>query len=266
MSRGRETNQLYVQTTSDMEPDAHLRPAPVDPVAATVTRLSRSRAEQPLSTTPGIRTVRALSIMTSPEARVARQLHTDLEEAHREHAWLVHRLAEQRDELDRRRRPAVTPSARSARRRVEAEATESSRRMVAVEQRIARLEQQLIGLPARDVLDAAAAEYKAARTELADLVARRLETVMHAPPRYLVPVVGPPPSGHDARVTWRRAIEAIERYRARWGVTDRQEALGAEPTLGAQRNDRERVLSALDEVRSARTLEQGQSRGLGLTR
>ena len=204
--------------------------------------------------------------MTSPDARLARQLHTDLEEAHQEHARLAHRLAARRDELDRRRRPAVTPSARSARRRLEAEVSESSHRIISVEQRIAQIERQLIGLPTTDVLDAAAAEYDIARGEVAEIVARRLETVMAAPPPYLVPAVGPPPPGHDARVAWRRGIEAIETYRARWGVTDRREALGAEPTLDAQRRDRDRVVRSLEEVRTARTLERDRSRGFGLSR
>ncbi|HET6810932.1 MAG TPA: MobF family relaxase [Acidimicrobiales bacterium] len=52
------------------------------------------------------------------------------------------------------------------------------------------------------------------------------------PAPYLVAALGPPPGGPEARSTWRAAAGAVEAYRDRWGVGDRREPLGADPTAG----------------------------------
>ncbi len=55
-----------------------------------------------------------------------------------------------------------------------------------------------------------------------------------APPAYLVAELGPRPSAPAERAAWRQAALAVESYRERWGVTDRQLALGERPTSSSQ--------------------------------
>lgn len=58
---------------------------------------------------------------------------------------------------------------------------------------------------------------------------RRAAASRHAPSTYLERSLGPRPQSFLRRRRWDRAARRIERYRARFGVTDAVEALGPEP-------------------------------------
>jgi len=86
------------------------------------------------------------------------------------------------------------------------------------------------------------------------------------PPGYLLSALGPRPLDARARDTWGDAALAIERYRDRWGVRDRREALGPANEMGglgvAQLADRFRVAMLVDR----RPLALGHERGAVLER
>lgn len=76
LSRGRHTNRLYVHEHDELDLDGgpHTREPHQDPIATTVARLSRTRAQQPVSEPPGVRLTRLADWLASPDVRQARQL------------------------------------------------------------------------------------------------------------------------------------------------------------------------------------------------
>ncbi len=52
------------------------------------------------------------------------------------------------------------------------------------------------------------------------------------PRRYLLGALGPRPISIEHQQAWRDAADSIDRYRDRWGVTDRSDALGGDAQLG----------------------------------
>lgn len=62
-----------------------------------------------------------------------------------------------------------------------------------------------------------------------------------AAPTYLSRAVGERPSAPSERAAWRQAIRAVESYRERWDVQDEQSALGRGATEGAQKRERDEL-------------------------
>lgn len=99
-----------------------------------------------------------------------------------------------------------------------------------------------------------------------DVLGRRereaLMRVRHRPaPPYVERALGRRPHGLAPRALWDRAVQRIERYRARHGVDDPQRALGPEP-----RDPQQRVAygAAQQEIeRCAKSHDRGVSRNLG---
>jgi hypothetical protein len=131
-------------------------------------------------------------------------------------------------------------------------------------QALARTEAQAAELPAPE---------QRAREELAaveQLLAQRRQlaiTAAHlAPPRYITAELGERPTDPTKRNTWERGVEAIERYRQEHGVSDKSQALGAEPKGGAERARRNNELRRLRQVQRELGLEAGLSRSRELGR
>ena len=159
MSRGRRTNQLYVHTTDDIQPDAHLRPAPVDRVAATVTRLSRSHAEQPIAPTLGQQLGDLDQFLVSPAARRARPLHDQQRRLTEQHQHLQQRREHLEHQVDRQGL-ALSRRARADRRQLEADLDHVTSRLSEVHDHRAQINRALIGLPTRDDLDDALGRHR----------------------------------------------------------------------------------------------------------
>jgi hypothetical protein len=68
-------------------------------------------------------------------------------------------------------------------------------------------------------------------------------------PAYLIATLGPRPASLQAARLWDHAAQRINAYRQRWGVTDPADALGDEPTNGAQLEDHAAVQSTLRRAR-----------------
>ena len=62
--------------------------------------------------------------------------------------------------------------------------------------------------------------------------------------------VGPVPDSTRGRRPWRQAAAQIEDYRRSYQITDPERALGPEPRDPAQRADRQRVRTAIDQVQA----------------
>ncbi len=267
MSRGRETNQLYVHTTDDMQPDAHLRPDPVDPVTATVTRLSRSRAQQPVAPTLGQQLRDIDRYLVSPAARRARPLHDE----HRRLTDQLQHLHQRHEHLEQqadRHGLALSRRARADRRRLETDLGDVTRRLTEVGDHLTQINRALIGLPTRDDLDDALDQHRELSRDL-DRAARRLtRQSLQRPPAHLTDTLGPLPHDAHGHDSWRDAAHAIHHYRIAWDITDPTHALGhTPPTDPDQRDDLGRVLTAIEQHRT-RTVDRHlhRSRGLGRSR
>lgn len=70
-----------------------------------------------------------------------------------------------------------------------------------------------------------------------------------AMPTYLVRAVGERPMKPSERAAWRESVRAIESYRERWGVKDRQAALGAAEVQGSQKRERDEVQAQITQGR-----------------
>ena len=69
-------------------------------------------------------------------------------------------------------------------------------------------------------------------------------------PTYVLEVLGPVPESTRGRRAWRQAAAQIEQYRHTYGITDPARALGPEPDDRAQRDDRQRVQTAIERVQA----------------
>jgi hypothetical protein len=69
-------------------------------------------------------------------------------------------------------------------------------------------------------------------------------------PGYVLEAIGPMPESTRGRRAWRHAAAQIEHYRRTYQVTDPDRALGPEPQNPAQRADRQRAGTAIDQVQA----------------
>jgi conjugative relaxase-like TrwC/TraI family protein len=245
MSRGRAANHLYVVGGPEPDPDLHhAPPAPEPPDVLVFRALATSRAKT-LATDAD-----------RPDA--AARLRALYAERRRLQIVLVH--APPDPAADRR---ALT----EVRQRAVAKVTEAEARVASV--RPSRLRRRPTAeqawaesgvIQARAILEDVDAELAAVagrenarwawldthaeesarlpvvEQEIPVVLAERMREVERRCPRYVEDVLGRPPADERARESWRRGVEAVERYRAVAGITDRRVALGHRPTEpGAQR-------------------------------
>lgn len=84
-------------------------------------------------------------------------------------------------------------------------------------------------------------------------------------PKYLESTVGPAPERPSERKDWRKAVLAIEGYREKYGIGDRNKPFGREPRNTDQRLDREQVERTVEEVNDRRH-GRSHDRDVGLER
>ncbi len=84
-------------------------------------------------------------------------------------------------------------------------------------------------------------------------------------PKYLENAVGPAPARPSERKEWGQAVLTIESYREKYGIKDRNKALGGEPRNTDQRLDRQQAERTVEEVNDRR-LGRTRERDAGLER
>jgi hypothetical protein len=188
------------------------------------------------------------------------------EDAHLEHAerigWFEQRAnnalagAERLDSLPRRQR-------RSEGERIAERVETNERAAKKFKDRRAGLPE--VGHEAR--AEAAVIEHLIAERERATLTAVRV-----SPPDYIARELGERPTDPAKRAEWDRAVRGIERYRERHGVSDREDALGREPSDRLGQRHWRQAERRLQESRRRlertqhRTPQRQQSRDLGIGR
>lgn len=69
----------------------------------------------------------------------------------------------------------------------------------------------------------------------------RAEQIENELPKYLESAVGAVPERPSERTEWRQSVLAIEDYREKYGIKDRNRALGGEPRNTEQRHEKEQI-------------------------
>ncbi len=273
LSRGRHTNHLYVCATAGAD-DLHqhaLQPD-VDPITSVTARLERSRAQQPVSVD-----------LVEQSARW-RQLHARMQdpdinrchEASQERARLVKererverhlaRLAAKLDEHDTR---VGRWRNRLELARLEADHRMASERHDSLDEQLGRVDSRLASLPSPNQVADLRDEYRDLTLRLLETARQRVASFQRDCPGYLLTAVGERPADGRGRRRWQEAALAIEHYRVRWGITDPNRPLGAEPTDPLRSDEHRlaaaRVAEARRELGHERTAERGLSRSLGIS-
>ena len=112
------------------------------------------------------------------------------------------------------------------------------------------------------------AELAALESELADRRRPAITADRLAPPPYITNSLGEKPADAKALARWEGGVEVIERHRQSQGITDRERALGAEPSSGFERAAWEHSANRLASHQRAlgRSHERALSRELGIGR
>ncbi|WP_157041869.1 MobF family relaxase [Nitriliruptor alkaliphilus] len=270
MSRGRESNQLYLAGADQLDDLHHTLEAEADQTAALPHRLQRSRGHQPL--TDGLDQI----------AHQWRQLHQRLHapDIARQRALTRRRaqLAAERqaalDQLERLRGRidhTATGLGRIANRRQLADLRGDhdvhARQVPHLETQLGDIDAELVGLPTREQIVDLHALYQDRTEQLRHAAEQRVASVQHHSPSYLAAVLADPPQGR-LRQPWHQAAIAIEEYRLRWNVTEPHRPLGAEPTDPLQREHRHRTAATIARFRDELTRDttRAHNRGRSLSR
>jgi len=107
---------------------------------------------------------------------------------------------------------------------------------------------------------ARAGHFPAARHHLDDASRWALEP---EPPAHLVRLLGPLPTGTQARACWATAAAIVTDYRYTWGITDPGSALGRQPEDAEQRAERDRAVAATRELLLGIDIRQRRRTGPG---
>lgn len=246
MSRGIEANHLYVLSPEDPW-SADLDTPPLreipDPILVASHALERSQA-QGLATEGGA-TRAHLAAMDTADLR---QEQLALRQALRENpcpASVDADLADLRNaiaEAEARIAGAATASAQRAPRAEQRAARAETRQWEVHLERLQAREAELVGQEGAveawlATNDAAIARYRSVSEELELRTGRVTRRLALDPPPYVVATVGEAPTLPAQRKAWARAVYTIERYRARWDITDESSPLGPRPTNVVQRDD-----------------------------
>lgn len=253
LSRGRQSNRLYLVAGPDPEPDGHpsaLAPPQGDPLRRLAGDLTRSRAQRLATDHPP---ARHAELDDRQLADLAARLRADLLAAARtEPAGERDRLTARRDQLAARRNDlaARRDSAASGRRRWRrrrpdrqpgpTKTDRSEAAVVLVDRQVADLDRRLTELPAPvdDDRSATAAEaWRAIDAEIERRAAVRAVAAGVDPPAYLTGLLGERPNEPAACQVWDDAVRAVEAYRLRHQVDDPAAPLGGRPDDLAGRRD-----------------------------
>jgi len=275
MSRGRENNSLYVVAGVDPEREATGGQVErvADPTKELIRAVGRSRAkdlaldvyEQDEIKNLSYRDLRGEWERLGDElATVPRDVRRDLEELSERRGDI--RYAMNREaQAARKARERIADMSFIERRRNRFVVDRLRRRANDAERAVGRLERELRGidLKERDLGERAAVREDwmiehapSIRRHFAlerELWWREHQSSLAAEvamPSYLTRAIGDRPDAPSERGAWRQAVDVVEAYRSRWGVTDIDSALGREPTRRDQKRDRsevERLLSGQGE-------------------
>jgi conjugative relaxase-like TrwC/TraI family protein len=270
MSRGRLTNQLYHGPVDDGDDGLHHH-VHHDHTPDLTSRLRRSRAEEPI--TPEIAQLASswrATLRWLASKAVQQQPHL-LAEHHRtsqERAAVARRIDTLERQQGRPVGPAIRRRARTRRAGLAAELDRQHDRLARLDDTLGQLDERLGRLPASEQIAAARTQLRELDAQLRHHARIRAAHLAADPPDHLHAVLGPRPSGAVDRDRWERAATAIEDHRLRWHITDPDHPLGAEPADEIQREQRQRVLAAIDEFHHERQPNRAtvRSRGLGISR
>jgi conjugative relaxase-like TrwC/TraI family protein len=268
LSRGRQSNQLYVHRIDDpIDGGPHTRQPDHDPITTTVRRLTASRAEAPLADRATLaaaaRWREAVRFLDSQPVAELPKVQRDLVAATEEYTRLVDRWERLAEEQSRRSGPALRRSTRDERKALEADLEEIQHRALQLSAKVAELTDRLHELPTPAQIQAAHAARDSAIPLLHDATSARVATVTKDPPSHLTSALGPVPRrDHERRSRWRSAATAIEGYRLRWNITDPHQALGPPPSTAdwTRRRDHTDAQRTIDQL--TRSPERHRDRGL----
>lgn len=272
MSRGKKNNSLYVVAGVDPERDeVGGQVAKVaDPTAELIRALGRSRAKElamDVYEQSEIRNLTMTQLRQEWESMGDSLGHVPpdpTEELSRVSAQRerVENLIEQERNFAERAIKELNGMNLRARRRDRAGAVELERRIADASEVEARLESDREGLVVTESgLESRSLEREQWLLENAPSVRRRfaLERELWwrehqsalaaevAMPTYLSRAVGHKPDKPSERAAWQEAVRAIESYRSRWEVTDRESALGHEAVGDLQNTEREELSERLED-------------------
>jgi hypothetical protein len=253
LSRGRQTNRLYLATVDEPDDLHHHTPEPVvDQTAALTSRLQRSRAQQPV--TDGLTDLAARWRHTHARLHghdIARQQAL----THRR-AQLAHERQADAEQLARVRRRLEQTTAglgrlrnRDLRFQLQADHDLRVQGLARLDNQLHQLDAELAGLPPQEEVTGLQARHHELGSQLRRAAERRADAHRHAPPAYLTTVLGAPPSEVRARRCWDQATLIIEEHRLRWGITDPARALGSQPADPIQAEEHRRASALVDQSR-----------------
>jgi conjugative relaxase-like TrwC/TraI family protein len=272
MSRGRLTNQLYHGPTGSDDLDGlHHHVHHDDQVPDLVSRLRRSRAQQPI--TPEIAQLASqwratLRYLASKAVQQQPHVHAEHRRTLQERAAVVRRI----DGLERQQARTVGPAlrrhARARRAALAAELERQRDRLRRIDHTLEQLDQRLARLPTGQQIATARTRLHELDTQLRHHSRIRAAHLAADPPPYLQAALGHRPPGRADRDRWERAGTAIEDHRLRWHITDPHYPLGAEPADQLQREQRQRVLAVIDGFQHEQQQDRApvRSRSLGISR
>ena len=93
---------------------------------------------------------------------------------------------------------------------------------------------------------------QAIESELAHRSRALLRDRENSLPKYLESAVGPVPERPSEKYEWRQTVLTIEDYREKYGIKDRNRALGGEPRSAEQLQEKERIERDIDDRRERR--------------
>ncbi len=243
MSRGRDSNHLYVVGGQAPDPDDHhATPRPPKPDEEMLVALEKSRGKHLAIDALRGGTAARLAALHAEQRRLTPVVANTPPDPSRERGALTEarrralaRLEAARAEKAEARGIRRSSSARRA--WAEARIRQARARLTDIDRALAALHDR--ELEHREYLAAYAEDLERAETVDAAITRthrERLDEVTALPPPYLVSALGPLPQEPPGREIWRDAASRIERYRAEAGVTDDHDPLGPPPDDALRRH------------------------------
>jgi len=265
LSRGRQTNRLYLHELSDpIEGGPHSPEPAVDPHRRVVTHLQRSRANEALDAATAARWRETTRFLRSNQVHRARELHPlhesltlDVEHLRRQ----VNKAVAERDSWTG---PALRGRTRHDRASVVGRIDEFDAALRVARARVAEIESEVAHLPTRDDIVRAMRQSQELSGRLRALAKERVTQAELDTPDHLLVTIGRPPMDGSEREQWRRSALVIERHRLSFDVTHPQLPFGdtrADPLERTWREDAMAELGRIDRERQ-RSLTRGHSRAL----
>jgi len=265
LSRGRQTNRLYLHELGEIREAASHTPEPaVDPLRCAVGRLRRSRAHDALDAATAARWREAATFLGSDEVRRARELRPRRDAQARTVDHLDQQLGSAVAERDRWNGPAVRGRTRQDRAIVLDRIDRLDAELGTQRTRLADTEAELAGLPTEEAISRATRHHVELARRLDTLATERVDHVEQATPDYLLTTIGQPPADGSEREHWRRRATVIEHHRLRFDITDPHLAFGDEPADAFERGFRHDAIAEIGWL--DREHQHGLARSRGLSR